>query len=140
MSHAYTCLLTLVLWLILAVDSKILQPFTLIKKSEESPEPASTETEGVNFDEYPIIVPKRAALLLDRIMVALQKAVDEDNISNTRGYMPEALAIIVPKRAALLLDRIMVALQKAVDEDNISNTRGYMPEALAVIIPPSNPC
>lgn len=98
MSHAYTCLLTLFLWLILAVDSKILQPFTLIKKSEEFAEPASNEPESVNFDEYPVVVPKRAALLLDRIMVALQKSLDEDNISNTRGYMPEALAMSPQRR------------------------------------------
>ncbi|XP_078046498.1 uncharacterized protein LOC144474951 [Augochlora pura] len=31
------------------------------------------------FDEYPVVVPKRAALLLDQLMVALQKAVDNQN-------------------------------------------------------------
>ncbi|KAL1463528.1 hypothetical protein WDU94_015271 [Cyamophila willieti] len=94
MSHACTCFLTLVLWLIFAVDCKILQPFTLIKKFEETPEPPpSNDSDAVNFDEYPVIVPKRAALLLDRIMVALQKAVDEDNRTNTRGYLPETLGV-----------------------------------------------
>ncbi|KAK4873822.1 hypothetical protein RN001_013182 [Aquatica leii] len=34
---------------------------------------------GVRYDEYPMIVPKkRAALLLDRLMVALQKAIEEE--------------------------------------------------------------
>lgn len=34
---------------------------------------------GVKYDEYPMIVPKkRAAMLIDRLMVALQKAIDEE--------------------------------------------------------------
>lgn len=33
---------------------------------------------------------KRAALLLDRIMVALQKAVDDGKDSKLRGYYPES--------------------------------------------------
>ncbi|GAB0089921.1 uncharacterized protein DMENIID0001_045470 [Sergentomyia squamirostris] len=36
----------------------------------------------VNYDEYPMIVPKRAALLLDRIMVALHHALENE------GEMP----------------------------------------------------
>ncbi|KDR09562.1 uncharacterized protein LOC110838631 isoform X2 [Zootermopsis nevadensis] len=32
---------------------------------------------GVRYDEYPVVVPKRTALLLDKIMVALQKAVED---------------------------------------------------------------
>nr|UES72863.1 allatostatin-CC [Carausius morosus] len=36
---------------------------------------------GVRYDEYPVVVPKRTAMLLDKIIVALQKAVDEDTAS-----------------------------------------------------------
>lgn len=34
-------------------------------------------------------MPKRTALLLDRLMVALQKAVDGNNSGNMKGYYPE---------------------------------------------------
>lgn len=34
-------------------------------------------------------MPKRTALLLDRLMVALQKAVDGTNSGNMKGYYPE---------------------------------------------------
>lgn len=34
-------------------------------------------------------MPKRTALLLDRLMVALQKAVDGNNYGNMKGYYPE---------------------------------------------------
>ncbi|XP_044730404.1 uncharacterized protein LOC123293597 [Chrysoperla carnea] len=33
---------------------------------------------GVQYDEYPMVVPKRAALLLDRMMVAIQKAMEDE--------------------------------------------------------------
>jgi len=36
-----------------------------------------------------VIVPKRTAMLLDRLMVALQKAVDGNNSGNMKGYYPE---------------------------------------------------
>ncbi|XP_046391723.1 uncharacterized protein LOC124159870 isoform X2 [Ischnura elegans] len=32
---------------------------------------------GVRYDEYPVVVPKRAALLIDKLMVALHRAMDE---------------------------------------------------------------
>ncbi|XP_012251343.1 uncharacterized protein LOC105683379 [Athalia rosae] len=38
---------------------------------------------AVKYDEYPVVVPKRAALLLDRLMVALQKAVDDQSVGNS---------------------------------------------------------
>ncbi|XP_053998921.1 uncharacterized protein LOC128887253 isoform X1 [Hylaeus anthracinus] len=34
---------------------------------------------ATKYDEYPVVVPKRAALLLDRLMVALQKVVDNQD-------------------------------------------------------------
>ncbi|CAG9861523.1 unnamed protein product [Phyllotreta striolata] len=38
---------------------------------------------GVRYDEYPLIVPKkRTALLVNRLMVALKEAIDEDERSN----------------------------------------------------------
>nr|BAV78791.1 allatostatin CC [Plautia stali] len=43
---------------------------------------------GVQYDEYPVVVPKRAAMLLDRIMVALQKAVDEDTVKSAKNRIP----------------------------------------------------
>lgn len=46
---------------------------------------------GVKYDEYPMIVPKkRAALLIDRLMVALQKAIENEEGrglgSRTKNY------------------------------------------------------
>ncbi|XP_076375150.1 uncharacterized protein LOC117229961 isoform X1 [Megalopta genalis] len=34
---------------------------------------------ATKYEEYPVVVPKRAALLLDQLMVALQKAVDNQS-------------------------------------------------------------
>ncbi|XP_033198007.1 uncharacterized protein LOC117160972 isoform X1 [Bombus vancouverensis nearcticus] len=34
---------------------------------------------STKYDEYPVVVPKRAALLFDQLMVALQKVVDNQN-------------------------------------------------------------
>ncbi|XP_069683387.1 uncharacterized protein AstCC isoform X2 [Periplaneta americana] len=45
--------------------------------------------QGVHYDEYPVVVPKRTALLLDRIMVALQKAVEDEK--GARAF-PDQLA------------------------------------------------
>ncbi|XP_073971019.1 allatostatin double C isoform X1 [Rhodnius prolixus] len=56
-----------------------------------SPAPSYNDYQqvGVSYDEYPVVVPKRAALLLDRIMVALQKAVDEENsVKSTKNRIP----------------------------------------------------
>lgn len=42
---------------------------------------------GVKYDEYPMIVPKkRAAMLIDRLMVALQKAIDEEEEERAREH------------------------------------------------------
>ncbi|XP_046740927.1 uncharacterized protein LOC124408210 [Diprion similis] len=40
---------------------------------------------AAKYDEYPVVVPKRAALLLDRLMVALQKAVEEQGSGGSSG-------------------------------------------------------
>ncbi|XP_063237850.1 uncharacterized protein LOC134539605 [Bacillus rossius redtenbacheri] len=47
---------------------------------------------GVRYDEYPVVVPKRTAMLLDKIIVALQKAVDEDSASeiSERPDLPDS--------------------------------------------------
>ncbi|XP_003699262.2 uncharacterized protein LOC100875099 isoform X1 [Megachile rotundata] len=37
---------------------------------------------SAKYDEYPVVVPKRAALLFDQLMVALQKVVDNQNREN----------------------------------------------------------
>nr|QHB80528.1 allatostatin CC [Carabus violaceus] len=34
---------------------------------------------GSRYDEYPVVVPKRAALLLDRLMVALKNAMEDED-------------------------------------------------------------
>ncbi|KAB0794214.1 hypothetical protein PPYR_13834 [Photinus pyralis] len=55
---------------------------------------------GVRYDEYPMIVPKkRAALLLDRLMVALQKAIEEEE-------EPDNLLVQVPPRSTLRPDDV----------------------------------
>uniref|UniRef100_A0A1B6LKC5 Allatostatin CC n=1 Tax=Graphocephala atropunctata TaxID=36148 RepID=A0A1B6LKC5_9HEMI len=62
-------------------SGKPLQPLTLMKKSAAAISADYPDYQvGVKYDEYPVVVPKRAAVLLDRIMVALQKAVDEDTL------------------------------------------------------------
>ncbi|XP_060873019.1 uncharacterized protein LOC132946918 [Metopolophium dirhodum] len=71
---------------------KPLDPFTLLRYDKRTPEdqpPNNEKNISVEFDEYPVIVPKRTALLLDRLMVALQKAVDGNNSGNMKGYYPE---------------------------------------------------
>ncbi|XP_076167443.1 uncharacterized protein LOC143146741 isoform X2 [Ptiloglossa arizonensis] len=40
------------------------------------------------YDEYPVVVPKRAALLLDQLMVALQKVVDNQGRGELAGNRP----------------------------------------------------
>ncbi|XP_043270544.1 uncharacterized protein AstCC [Venturia canescens] len=37
------------------------------------------------YNDYPVVVTKRAALLLDRLMVALQKAIDDQGGSESGG-------------------------------------------------------
>ncbi|XP_061396148.1 uncharacterized protein LOC133331792 [Musca vetustissima] len=37
-----------------------------------------------NYDEYPMVVPKRAALLLDRLMVALHHALEKEHSGSSR--------------------------------------------------------
>ncbi|XP_029156355.1 uncharacterized protein LOC114929111 isoform X2 [Nylanderia fulva] len=43
---------------------------------------------STKYDDYPVVVPKRAALLLDQLMVALQKVVDnqgKSTVGESRG-------------------------------------------------------
>nr|KAF7423726.1 hypothetical protein H0235_009009 [Vespula pensylvanica] len=46
------------------------------------------------YDEYPIVVPKRAALLFDQLMIALQKVVDQGRAEKalTRSASPNQVA------------------------------------------------
>ncbi|XP_050546348.1 uncharacterized protein LOC126908382 [Daktulosphaira vitifoliae] len=78
---------------------KPLDPLTLLryeKRAEEEQQSSNDETsQEVEFDEYPVVVPKRTALLLDRLMVALQKAVDGNASGNMKGYYPERTIPIV---------------------------------------------
>ncbi|XP_071446490.1 uncharacterized protein AstCC [Hetaerina americana] len=44
---------------------------------------------GVRYDEYPVVVPKRAALLIDKLLVALNRALDDPRgKSNINGGLP----------------------------------------------------
>nr|XP_031835452.1 uncharacterized protein LOC116428219 [Nomia melanderi] len=61
---------------------------------------------STKYDEYPVVVPKRAALLFDQLMVALQKVVDNQNRGELGGsrtftrssgsHMPAGETQIVP--------------------------------------------
>nr|QQW38903.1 allatostatin CC (AST-CC) precursor [Lygus hesperus] len=42
---------------------------------DQTPDLANSQ---ISYDDYPVVVPKRAALLLDRLMVALEKAVESE--------------------------------------------------------------
>ncbi|XP_055920239.1 uncharacterized protein LOC129951905 isoform X2 [Eupeodes corollae] len=50
----------------------------------ETGEVVKTSNVPGNYDEYPMIVPKRAALLLDRLMVALHHALEDERNGNRR--------------------------------------------------------
>ncbi|KAF4524108.1 hypothetical protein B566_EDAN007691 [Ephemera danica] len=45
---------------------------------------------GVRYDEYPLVVPKRTALMLDKMMVALQRALDDD-VTTASAIQPEQM-------------------------------------------------
>lgn len=51
---------------------------------------------STKYDEYPVVVPKRAALLFDRLMVALQKVVDNQNKGELDGSRPFARSPHLP--------------------------------------------
>ncbi|XP_022916974.2 uncharacterized protein [Onthophagus taurus] len=57
-----------------------------IEKKSAAPERVTDDSDyifDVKYDEYPMVVPrKRAALLVDRLMVALQKAIEEEDQRN----------------------------------------------------------
>ncbi|XP_014242037.2 uncharacterized protein LOC106662452 [Cimex lectularius] len=63
---------------------------TVLVPASASPAPKYTDYQqmGVSYDEYPVVVPKRAAVLLDRLMVALQKAVDSDHLEDSVNRIP----------------------------------------------------
>ncbi|XP_050434588.1 uncharacterized protein LOC126841882 [Adelges cooleyi] len=81
---------------------KPVDPLTLLryeKRAEEQQQQQQSSGDDKNppveFDEYPVVVPKRTALLLDRLMVALQKAVDGNASGNMKGYYPERTIPII---------------------------------------------
>ncbi|KOC62532.1 hypothetical protein WH47_04193 [Habropoda laboriosa] len=65
-------------------------------------------------DEYPVVVPKRAALLFDRLMVALQKVVDNQGRGELSGsrtftrssgpHLPAGNSQIVPSMDEQTMD------------------------------------
>uniref|UniRef100_A0A182FMZ2 Allatostatin CC n=1 Tax=Anopheles albimanus TaxID=7167 RepID=A0A182FMZ2_ANOAL len=58
-------------WCKLSNYKAIVPPAKLIKTDE------LTKFAEVNYDDYPMVVPKRAAMLLDRLMVALHHALEK---------------------------------------------------------------
>ncbi|KAH8319041.1 hypothetical protein KR067_005768 [Drosophila pandora] len=46
---------------------------------------APADDSGLSYDEYPMVVPKRAALLLDRLMVALHHALEQERAGHRIG-------------------------------------------------------
>ncbi|KAH8276391.1 hypothetical protein KR018_000280 [Drosophila ironensis] len=46
---------------------------------------APVDDGGLSYDEYPMVVPKRAALLLDRLMVALHHALEHERAGHRIG-------------------------------------------------------
>ncbi|KAH8413020.1 hypothetical protein KR009_007444 [Drosophila setifemur] len=46
---------------------------------------APADDSGLSYDEYPMVVPKRAALLLDRLMVALHHALEQERTGQRIG-------------------------------------------------------
>ncbi|KAJ6646951.1 hypothetical protein Bhyg_02168, partial [Pseudolycoriella hygida] len=44
---------------------------------DENEEHTDSSLHRISYDEYPLVVPKRAAILLDRIMVALHHALED---------------------------------------------------------------
>ncbi|XP_017776392.1 PREDICTED: uncharacterized protein LOC108562531 isoform X2 [Nicrophorus vespilloides] len=88
MEGKLSCLLLLGCFFLLPYEDVNAFPF---EKRSAAPERSTDDYPdyllGVKYDEYPMIVPKkRAALLIDRLMVALQKAIEEEETSRSKGY------------------------------------------------------
>ncbi|XP_065200721.1 uncharacterized protein AstCC [Planococcus citri] len=73
-------------------ETKIYHTIPRIKRVQDLQQsaPMSIDKSSLPYDDYPVVVPKRTALALDRIMVALQKALDDGRDSNMKGYYPES--------------------------------------------------
>ncbi|XP_058451384.1 uncharacterized protein LOC131430415 isoform X2 [Malaya genurostris] len=68
-------IIQITLWMVLLVSNLVFSRATGGKAKEKSLEvPRIME---VQYDDYPMIVPKRAAMLLDRLMVALHHALEK---------------------------------------------------------------
>ncbi|KAK9296460.1 hypothetical protein QLX08_009516 [Tetragonisca angustula] len=68
---------------------------------------------SAKYDEYPVVVPKRAALLFDQLMVALQKVVDNQGRgelgggSRTRSsgsHLPSGNSQVIPSADEQTMD------------------------------------
>ncbi|XP_017151245.1 uncharacterized protein LOC108161485 isoform X1 [Drosophila miranda] len=65
----------------LAADDKR----TAGRSSPSQPEEIFSAPTDDSYDEYPMVVPKRAALLLDRLMVALHHALEQERVGHRIG-------------------------------------------------------
>ncbi|SPP79465.1 uncharacterized protein LOC117582505 isoform X2 [Drosophila guanche] len=55
------------------------------RSSPSQPEEIFSAPTDDSYDEYPMVVPKRAALLLDRLMVALHHALEQERVGHRIG-------------------------------------------------------
>ncbi|CAO1343567.1 unnamed protein product [Diamesa tonsa] len=77
MNNLEVVLLLVIVGLINGMDSRALKRSET--KTENNLEKAEEYPTKVNYDVYPLVFPKRAAMLLDRLMVALHHALEDDD-------------------------------------------------------------
>ncbi|XP_062551386.1 uncharacterized protein LOC134216534 isoform X2 [Armigeres subalbatus] len=81
--------LQITFWMMVLLDSSLVfgRPMSE-KRSSDSVHAKTAETPRyleVQYDDYPMVVPKRAAMLLDRLMVALHHALERDGGEGDNG-------------------------------------------------------
>ncbi|XP_055638081.1 uncharacterized protein LOC129776451 [Toxorhynchites rutilus septentrionalis] len=72
--------LQITLWMVLLESNLLLAKAASFKNKQQSGNGRSLEyppVPQVQYDDYPMVVPKRAAMLLDRLMVALHHALEK---------------------------------------------------------------
>ncbi|CAB3374820.1 Hypothetical predicted protein [Cloeon dipterum] len=59
-------------------------------KAAARPAASSDYDDDVQPDPYPVVLPKRTAMVLDKMMIALQRALDDDTL-NASASQPEQM-------------------------------------------------
>lgn len=74
----------------------------------------SDYSQSAKYDDYPVIVPKRAALLFDQLMVALQKVVDNQDkgVIGSRGISKSSAPRFIAKSEIPRTDDQTMDLQR----------------------------